>query len=91
MADLLVLPRPAQSLHNDAGFSEKLEHTAPAEKKGVTSVPQSEQVQLRRATFAKRRRNRAICPDRKVGESKGERELHLGERGDQSGRIWMKE
>ena len=51
MADLLVLPRPAKSLQNGAGFSrmaqasvEKLEYTRPAEKKRVASVPQREQL-----------------------------------------------
>ena len=44
MADLLVLPRPAKSVQNGAGFSEKLEHTGPAEKERVASVPQREQL-----------------------------------------------
>ena len=41
MADLLVLPIPAKSLQASA---EKLEHTGPAEKERVASVPQREQV-----------------------------------------------
>ena len=40
VADLLVLPRPAKSVQNDAGWSEKLEHTGPAENERVTSVPE---------------------------------------------------
>ena len=44
MADLLVLPRPVRSLQNGAGFSRKTEHTGPAEKKRVASVPQREQM-----------------------------------------------
>ena len=42
-------------------------------------MPQSEQFgKYVSAAFAKR--NRAICPDREVGESQGEQEPHLGER-----------
>ena len=48
-----------------------------------------------RAPFAKRKRIRAVCtmcPGRKVGESQGELELHLGKRGrDQSESIERKE
>ena len=44
MADLLVLPRPAEGLQNGAGFSKKLEHTGPAEKERVATLPQSEQL-----------------------------------------------
>ena len=40
VADLLVLPRPAKSLQNGAASTEKLEHTGPAEKERVASVPQ---------------------------------------------------
>ena len=43
MADLMVLPRPAKSLKNCAGFSEKLKHTGPAKKKRVALVPHREQ------------------------------------------------
>ena len=39
-----MLPRPAKSLKDGAGFSGKLEHTGPAEKKRVASVPQREQL-----------------------------------------------
>ena len=40
-------------------LAEKLEHTGPAEKERVASVPQREQ--LARTPFAKRKRNRAVC------------------------------
>ena len=38
-ADVLVLPKPAKSVQNGAGFSGKLEHTELAEKERVASVP----------------------------------------------------
>ena len=44
MADLLVLPRSAKSMQNGAGFRKKLEHTGPAERERVASVPQREQL-----------------------------------------------
>ena len=44
MADLLVLPRPAKGLQNNAGFRRELEHTRLAEKERLASVPQREQV-----------------------------------------------
>ena len=44
MAVLLVLPGPAETLQNGAGFDEKRDHTKPAEKERVASVPQSEQL-----------------------------------------------
>ena len=44
MADLLVLPKPANSVQNGAGFREKLEHTGPAEKERVAPVPQRKQL-----------------------------------------------
>ena len=44
MTDLLVLPRPAKSVQNGAGFSGKIQHTGPAEKERVASVPQREQL-----------------------------------------------
>ena len=44
VADLLVLPRLAKSLQNGAQASaEKLEHTGPAKKERVASVPQRQQ------------------------------------------------
>ena len=46
MADLLVLPRPAQlrAFRMAQASAEKLEHTGPAEKERVASVPQREQL-----------------------------------------------
>ena len=46
MADLLVLPRPAKSVQNAQASAEnlKLEHTGPAEKVRVASVPQRKQL-----------------------------------------------
>ena len=43
VADLLVLPRPAESLQNDAGFSRKSEKTGHAAKERMVSGPQSEE------------------------------------------------
>ena len=64
MADSLVLPRPAGSLQNGAGFSGKLEHTWPAEK-GKSGLGAIERAvgKNARAALAKSKRNRAICPD----------------------------
>ena len=64
--------------------AEKLEHTGPAEKERVASVPQREQLA---STKRKRKRNRAVCPEYqimrgkrvKVGESRT-----LASEGDQS-------
>ena len=39
-----MLPRPTKSLQNGTGFSGKIEHTGPADKERVTSVPQKEQL-----------------------------------------------
>ena len=44
MADFMVLPRPAKSVQNGKGFSGKIEHTGPAEKERVASVPQRQQL-----------------------------------------------
>ena len=49
--------------------AEKLEHIGPEVKERVASVPQREQ--LGRAAFAKRKRNRAVCPDHQI--MRGER------------------
>ena len=40
--DLLVLPRAAESLQNDAGFSGKIRKTRLTEKERVTSAIQNE-------------------------------------------------
>ena len=44
MAGLLVLPRPAESMQNGAGFSGKTCKYGSAEKERVALVPQSEQL-----------------------------------------------
>ena len=57
VADLLVLPRPAESLQNGACFSGKLEQTGLVKKERVTSAPQ--RLQLARTpepTFSKGKR-----------------------------------
>ena len=63
MADLLVLPRPAKSLQNGAGFNEKRERNGPAEKERVASMPEKAVGKYARAVFAKRERNRAVSPE----------------------------
>ena len=44
MADLLVLPRPANAAELPQASAEKFEHTGPAEKERVASAPQKEHV-----------------------------------------------
>ena len=57
--------------------AEKLEHTGPAEKERVASVPQSEQLaSTPEPPFPKEKETEPS--DRKVEESEGEREPHLG-------------
>ena len=47
--------------------AEKLEHTGPAEKERVASVPQREQLaSTPEAALAKRKRNRAVCPEYQI-------------------------
>ena len=79
MEDFLVLLRAARSLQNRAGFSGKLEHTGP-DKKGGLSATKRATGKDARAAFSTRKRNRAICPDREMGESQGKREPHLVEK-----------
>ena len=65
VANLLVLSRSAKSLQASA---EKLEHTGPAERKRVASVPQREREvdKNARAAFAKRERNRAVYLEHQI-------------------------
>ena len=74
--------------------TEKVEHTGPAEKKEVASVPQREQLAStpsRLCQNAKEQSRLSRSPDRKVGESQGGRELYLVEvEGDQSGSMERK-
>ena len=76
------------SLQNGTGFSRKtFEHTGPAEMERVALVPQRERAvgMYVRAAFARRKRNRAVCPEYQIvwwkKDSQAEREPHLGERG----------
>ena len=75
--------------------AEKLEHTGPAEKERVASVPQNEQLASTPGPplpNGKATEPSVKAQDRKVGESQGEREPHLGERvEDQSGSMERKE
>ena len=79
-----MLLRPAKSLQNGAGFSEKLEHTGPAEKERVASVPQREQLASMLEPPCQKEKEQSCqfkAPDHMVGKSPSEQELHLGERG----------
>ena len=47
--------------------AEKLEHTGPAEKKRVASVPQKEQLaSTPEPSLPKGKRNRAVCPEHQI-------------------------
>ena len=73
---------------------EKLEHTEPAEKERVASVPQREQLASTPELSLPKRKGTepsVRAPDYVVGESKGDQEPHLGERkGNQSGSMERK-
>ena len=64
--------------------SEKLEHTGPAEKESVTSVPQRESSwQVRRSRLCQKEKEQSRqsrTPDHEGRESQGGREPYLGER-----------
>ena len=83
MADLLVLPRPAKSVQNGAGFSGKT-GTYWACRKGKSDLSAAERAvgKYAGAALAKRKRNRAVCTEYHImgGESQGGREPHLGEK-----------
>ena len=70
--------------------AEKLEHTGPAEKKRAASAPESSR-QVRQSHLCQKEKVQSRLSrvsDRKMGESQGERKLHLGEReGDQGGSM----
>ena len=70
--------------------AEKLEYTGPAEMERVASVPESSwQVRQNRPCQKEKEQNRLPrVADRKVGESQGEREPHLGERGGIRAGTW---
>ena len=62
--------------------AEKLDHTGPAEKERVASVPESSwQVRQSRPCQKEKEQSRlSRVPDRKMGESQDEREPHLSEK-----------
>ena len=64
--------------------AEKLEHTGPAEKERVASVPQRAVGKYARAALAKRKRNRAVSPEYQIvsGERGGSEREHEEERVD---------
>ena len=73
--------------------AEKLEHIGPAQKERLASVPQREQLAKTEPPLPKGKGTEPSVqstPDRKEGESQGEREPHLDERGDQSGSMERK-
>ena len=88
MADFMVLPRPAKSVQNGAGFSGKT-GTNWACRKGKSGLSATERAVGKNAgaALAKRKRNRAVCPEYQI--MRGER-VKMGEsrtlarEGDQS-------
>ena len=92
MADLSVLPIPTTACRMAQASAEKLEHTGPAEKERVASVPQRKQ--LARTPELPLPKGNGTEPSvqstRSCGrrESQGGREPHLGEgERDQSGSL----
>ena len=72
--------------------AEKLEHTGPAEKERVASVPQKKQLaRTPEPPLPKGKKNRTVSSEYQImrgGESQGGRASHLGEREeDQSGSM----
>ena len=88
MADLLVLPRPAKSVQNGAGFSEKT-GAFWACRKGKSGISATERAVGKNAgaAFAKRKGNRAVSPEHRIMRVErvkvGERRT-LAREGDQS-------
>ena len=83
MADLLVLPRPPNSVQNGAGFSGKTGANW-ACRKGKSGLSSTERAVGKNAgaALAERKRNRAVCPEYQI--MRGER-VKMGEKeGDQS-------
>ena len=96
MADLLVLPRPAKSVQNGAGFSgETGTYWACRKEKSGLSATEKAVGKNAGSALAKRKRNRAVSPEHQImrgRESQGGREPHLGEsKEDQSGSMKRKE
>ena len=67
MADLLVLPRPARSVQNNAGFSgETSAYWACREGKSGLGATERAVGKYVRAALAKRKRNRAVSPEYQI-------------------------
>ena len=78
VADLLVLLRPAKGLQN--GISGKTRaHLACRKEQGGLSATKRRQSCL--CQKEKKQSRLSKVPDSKVGQSQGERETHLGDRG----------
>ena len=72
MADFMVLPRPAMSVQNGAGFSGKTgAYWACSKGKSGLSATERAVGKNAGAAFAKSKRNRAVCPKHQI--MKGER------------------
>ena len=84
MADLLVLPRPAKSVQNGAGFSRKnLSILGLPKRKRWPQCHRESSWQVRRSRSfqeEKEQSRQSKAPDHEGGESQGGRELHLGEK-----------
>ena len=67
MADLLVLPRPARSVQNNAGFSgETSTYWACQEGKSGLGAIERAVGKNAEAALAKRKRNRAVSPEYQI-------------------------
>ena len=77
MADFMVLPRPAKSVQNGAGFSGKTGTNWPC-RKGKSGLSATERAVGKNAgaALAKSKRNRAVCPEYQI--MRGER-VKVGE------------
>ena len=72
MADFMVLPRPAESVQNDTGFSGKTRtYWACRKEKSGLSATERAVGKNAGAALAKRKRNRAVCPEYQI--MRGER------------------
>ena len=71
MADFMVLPRPAKSVQNGAGFSRK-SGTYWACRKGKSGLSATERAVGKNAgaALAKRNRNRTVCPEYQIMRGK---------------------
>ena len=73
MADSLVLPRPAKSVQNGAGFSgENLSILGLPKGKSGLSATERAVGKNAGAALAKRERNRAVCPEYQIMMGEGE-------------------